>query len=186
MSEGEIISRDACREANAEPNPKCALDRYFCGLCYGTTWSARLQCNPFYLWQIHKTSSYYSYYKRDKFSRLSMPLLRFTYRNYVDYLIQWFPIVDLNLHWDSWRSSIKYWNQHKIVNCISPTHRWTNGENESGAGAIFVDYCQTNWLEWLAIAKFSYNNKSKNLLKHHLSTLTMDLILKWDSSHEER
>jgi len=24
---------------------------------------------------------------------------------------------------------------------------------------IFMDYHQTNWLEWLAIAEFSYNNK---------------------------
>jgi len=23
---------------------------------------------------------------------------------------------------------------------------------------MFVDYCQTNWPEWLAIAEFSYNN----------------------------
>jgi len=37
MSEGEIISRDACREAYAESNPKCALDGYFCGLYYRTT-----------------------------------------------------------------------------------------------------------------------------------------------------
>ena len=24
---------------------------------------------------------------------------------------------------------------------------------------MFVDYCQTNWPEWLAIAEFSYNNR---------------------------
>jgi len=29
----------------------------------------------------------------------------------------------------------------KIINCISPTNRWTDGENESGVGAIFEDVC---------------------------------------------
>jgi hypothetical protein len=34
--------------------------------------------------------------------------------------------------------------------------------NESGVGAVFevvCHHCQTDWPEWLAIAKFSYNNK---------------------------
>jgi len=30
---------------------------------------------------------------------------------------------------------------------------------------MFVDYCQMNWLEWLAIAKFSYNNKIQKSTK---------------------
>ena len=30
---------------------------------------------------------------------------------------------------------------------------------------MFVDYCQTNWPEWLAIAKFSYNNKIQKSIK---------------------
>jgi len=30
---------------------------------------------------------------------------------------------------------------------------------------MFVDYCQTNWLEWLAIAEFSYNNKIQKSIK---------------------
>ena len=30
---------------------------------------------------------------------------------------------------------------------------------------MFVDYHQTNWLEWLAIAKFSYNNKIQKSIK---------------------
>ena len=37
MSEGESLSRDACREAYAEPNSKHALDGYFCGFYYGIT-----------------------------------------------------------------------------------------------------------------------------------------------------
>jgi len=28
-----------------------------------------------------------------------------------------------------------------------------------------MDYRQTNWLEWLAIAKFSYNNKIQKSIK---------------------
>jgi len=30
---------------------------------------------------------------------------------------------------------------------------------------MFVDYCQTNWPEWLAIAEFSYNNKIQTSTK---------------------
>jgi len=30
---------------------------------------------------------------------------------------------------------------------------------------MFMDYCQMNWLEWLAIAKFSYNNKIQKSIK---------------------
>jgi len=30
---------------------------------------------------------------------------------------------------------------------------------------MFMDYCQTNWLEWLAIAEFSYNNKIQTSTK---------------------
>ena len=30
---------------------------------------------------------------------------------------------------------------------------------------MFVDYHQTNWPEWLAIAKFSYNNKIQKSIK---------------------
>jgi len=30
---------------------------------------------------------------------------------------------------------------------------------------MFVDYHQTNWLEWLAIAEFSYNNKIQKSIK---------------------
>jgi len=30
---------------------------------------------------------------------------------------------------------------------------------------MFVDYCQTNWPEWLAIAEFSYNNKIQKSIK---------------------
>jgi len=30
---------------------------------------------------------------------------------------------------------------------------------------MFVDYCQMNWLEWLAIAEFSYNNKIQKSIK---------------------
>ena len=30
---------------------------------------------------------------------------------------------------------------------------------------MFMDYCQTNWPEWLAIAKFSYNNKIQKSTK---------------------
>ena len=35
MSEGEIISRDASREINAKPNPKCALGGYFMDFIMG-------------------------------------------------------------------------------------------------------------------------------------------------------
>jgi len=30
---------------------------------------------------------------------------------------------------------------------------------------MFMDYCQTNWPEWLAIAEFSYNNKIQKSIK---------------------
>jgi len=30
---------------------------------------------------------------------------------------------------------------------------------------IFMDYHQTNWLEWLAIAEFSYSNKIQKSIK---------------------
>jgi len=30
---------------------------------------------------------------------------------------------------------------------------------------MFVDYCQMNWPEWLAIAEFSYNNKIQKSIK---------------------
>jgi len=30
---------------------------------------------------------------------------------------------------------------------------------------MFMDYHQTNWLEWLAIAEFSYNNKIQKSIK---------------------
>ena len=46
---------------------------------------------------------------------------------------------------------------------------------------MFMDYCQS----W-QLPKSHIIIKSKNLLKYHLSTLTMDLILEWDLSHEEK
>jgi len=39
-----------------------------------------------------------------------------------------------------------------------------NQELEQYLG-MFVDYCQTNWPEWLAIAEFSYNNKIQKSIK---------------------
>ena len=39
-----------------------------------------------------------------------------------------------------------------------------NQELEQYLG-MFMDYCQMNWLEWLAIAEFSYNNKIQKSIK---------------------
>jgi len=50
---------------------------------------------------------------------------------------------------------------------------------------MFVDYRQTNWPEWLAIAEFSYNNKIQKSIKYHHSTLTTGLILEGDLNHSE-
>jgi len=50
---------------------------------------------------------------------------------------------------------------------------------------LFMDYHQTNWPEWLAIAEFSYNNKIQKSTKT-LPFYTMDLIPEWDSTHEEK
>jgi len=56
----------------------------------------------------------------------------------------------------------------KLSTAYHPQNRQTDGENEPGAGAnlrMFMDYHQTNWPEWLAIAKFSYNNKIQKSIK---------------------
>jgi len=45
---------------------------------------------------------------------------------------------------------------------------------KSRIGAMFVELLPNELAEWLAIAEFSYNKKSKHLLKYCLSMLTMD------------
>jgi len=60
-------------------------------------------------------------------------------------------------------------NRHKIIDHLPPADRWNrqrglNQELEQYL-RMFVDYRQTNWPEWLAIAEFSYNNKIQKSIK---------------------
>jgi len=50
---------------------------------------------------------------------------------------------------------------------------------------MFVDYRQTNWPEWLAIAEFSYNNKIQKSIKISPFYANYGLILEWDLNHDE-
>jgi len=156
------------------PNPQCALDGYSHGLYYGTTWSSRFMmpilviCDRF-----TKTSPSYSYYERDEFSRLGVPLLRSCME--INMGLSNTVISDHGLQLCvriSWGNSIKnIGDRYKIINCIStPQTDRQMGENDtrevgSNIWGWFVDYCQTNWPEWLAIAEFSYNNKIQKSIK---------------------
>jgi len=59
------------------------------------------------------------------------------------------------------------------INTKLPTtyHPQTDGQTERMNQELeqylrmFMDYCQTNWPEWLAIAEFSYNNKIQKSIK---------------------
>jgi hypothetical protein len=63
-----------------------------------------------------------------------------------------------------------------VVNLLWGILTRTNQEIEQYLH-LLVDYQQANWPEWLAIAKFSYNNKFQ---VSHPSMLTMGTIHKWE------
>jgi len=108
MPEGESLSRDASREVNAEPYSKRALDGYFHGFYYGTTWSSRLWCNTCCMWQIHKTKVHIIPTMKEM---NSLGLARL----YQDHIWKLHGLPNMvisdhgpHLHQDSWKNSIKY------------------------------------------------------------------------------
>jgi len=101
--------------------------------------------------------------------------IEITYGNYMDYLIWWFPIVDLSLHWDSWGSSIKYLGSTQ--NYLPPiTHKqmdkqkgWTRSWSNIW-GCSWTTAKQTGQSGWQLLNSHIIM-KSKNQLKNHLPTL---------------
>jgi len=185
MSEGEIISRDACRKAYAEPNPKCTLDGDFIiGLPEAQGYDAILVICDRFTKQVHIIPT------TKEMNSLGLAHL---YQDHI-WKLHGLPNMVISDCGDQFASGfMKELNKILGINTklLTAYHPQADGQMERLNQELeqylrmFMDYHQTNWPEWLAIAEFSYNNKSKNLLKYRLSMLTMDLIHKWDLSHKE-
>src|SRR5271154_244272 len=71
MPEGEVLSGEASREINAEPNPYRTVDRYFCRLYYRSTRGARIRRYISRVRPLYQTGSRNSYNQGNLFLRLS-------------------------------------------------------------------------------------------------------------------